>query len=194
MGQRDPQSTNPGDSDDVFECYNCGRSFRWREDISGRTLLCKCGSKVRCPELHDDTMTAQESLEDTVADVVLQEALDTIDTPSGTEKTEAETEQDVQELFSALRRHHGIFGLRLGGEVLLYGALSIVGIALAILAFILGKYFWWWIAAAVAIAPLSWWRFWHRWQTWSAGRSFMESLADVFGMREESEGAESSDA
>jgi len=194
MEQEELQSSNPGDSDEVFQCYNCGRKFRWRADISGRTLLCKCGSKVRCPELQDDTMTAQASLEDTVADVELQEALDTIDTPSGAEKTESEAEQDVQELFAAVRRHHGIFGLRLGGEVLLYGALSIVGVALAILAFFLWAYFEWLIAAALLIGPISWWRFWHRWQSWSAGRSVMEALADVFGLREEDEGAKSSDA
>ena len=177
------RSTGP---EDAFRCYSCGRWFKWKPEISGRTLRCTCGSKVRCPELHDDTITAGESLEDTVADVELSEALDAIETDDEPiEDQSAEAGVDVQELFAARRRHQGVFGLALGGEVLLYFGLSILGVAFAILAVILGKYFWIWIVAAVLTGPISWWRLVDRWRRWAAGRSFMVALADVFGLHDE---------
>lgn len=165
------------DGGDFFQCYNCDRKYRWSAEISGRTLRCKCGSKVRCPELHDDSMTAQASLEDTVADVDLNEAFDALDSEL---ETPVGVDAEVQEVFDAKWKYRGAFGLSLGGEVLYYGGLSILGIACAILAIILGRYFWWWIAAAVVLGPIAWWKFWVRWKHWSAGRSVMQALGDVF--------------
>jgi len=122
-------------------------------------------------------MTAHESLEDTVADVDLNEALDAIESSI---ETPVALDADVQEVFDAKWKYKGVFGLSLGGEVLYYGGLSILGAGCAILAVILGRYFWWWIAAAVALGPIAWWKFWHRWKRWSGGRSIMQALGDVF--------------
>lgn len=169
----------------TFGCGACGRVFHWRDDIAGRSLRCPCGATVRCPTAPDDTPTAEESLEDTVADVELDEALDTIDTGADAGDATLESGVEVEALFAARRRHRGVFGLTLGGEVLLYAGLSLIGVACAILAVILGKYFWWWIAAAVVTGPPSWWRLWKRWGAWAAGRSFMVALADVFGLHDE---------
>lgn len=122
-------------------------------------------------------------LEDTVTDVELDEALDTIEASDAASGPESGV--DVQELFAARRRSRGFLGMTLGAEVLFYFGMSLAGLAFAILAVILGKYFWWWIAAAVLVGPISWLRLWKRWQTWAAGRSFMVALADVFDPRDE---------
>ncbi len=174
----------PGQSGttDTFQCYHCGRQFRWRPEISGKSLRCKCGNKVRCPELQDDTVTAHASLEDTVADVDLSQVLDAVEVDA---EQADELDPDLKEVFEVHRRYRGMFGLSLGGEVLLYFILSMLGVACVILAILLGKHFWWWIAAAVFVGPLSWWRFWQRWKRWSAGRTVMEALADSFGLRDE---------
>lgn len=176
------QSTAHAGAEDAFQCYSCGRQFRWKPEISGKSLRCKCGNKVRCPELHDDTLTAHESLEDTVADVDLSQVLDSVEVA---EEANVGVDADVKEVFEVRWRYRGVFGLSLGGEVLLYFILSLVGIAFAILAVLLGKYFWWWIAAAVIVGPVSWVRFWKRWKRWSAGRTVMDALADSFGLRDE---------
>lgn len=165
-----PSGSNAGE---MFQCYNCGRRFRWKPDISGRTLRCKCGSKVRCPELHDETVTAEESLEDTVAEVEIEEIFDHADV------AEASELEQVQEAFRAYRPHRGAFGLSLGGEVIFYGVLSMIGLACAILAVIVGKYFWWYIVAAVLIGPFSWIRFAKRWKKWARGRSWLQVLSDL---------------
>lgn len=182
MSHEQPPSQTGGE--DAFQCYNCGRHYRWKPEISGKSLRCKCGNKVRCPELHDDTLTAHESLDDTVADVDLSQVLDSVevedDAPVG-----ADADTDIKEIFEVRWRYRGVFGLSLGGEVLLYFILSLVGIAFAILAVLLGKYFWWWIAAAVLVGPISWWRFWKRWKRWSAGRGVLDCLADSFGLQDE---------
>lgn len=181
LKDHDSSISGGGGGDETFACSSCGRRFRWKQEIAGRSLRCKCGSKVRCPETRDETLTAHESLEDTVADVELDEALDTIET---TEAAPIGADDDVKELFEARWKYRGVFGLSLGGEVALYFGLSLIGIACAILAVILGRYFWWWIAAAVLLGPLSWWRFWQRWRRWTAGRSFLDALNDAFDMRD----------
>lgn len=175
-------SSRHNEASDSFQCYHCNRTFKWKPEISGRTLRCKCGSKVRCPELRDETSTAHESLEDTVADVDLSQVLDSVEASA---ESGAHDETDVQEVFEAFRNYRGVFGLPLGGEVLLYFVLSIMGVGCAILAVLLGNHFWWWIAAAVVVGPISWWRFWKRWKRWSAGRGVMDALADSFGLRDE---------
>ncbi len=180
--------TKPGGKDpDQFHCPSCGKAFRWASEIAGRSVRCRCGEKFRCPTRCDDSRThagaGAAALEDTVADVELDEMLDTIDAP--TAEPGSESGVDVQELFAARRRSRGLFGMTLGGEVLFYFGMSLAGLAFAILAVILGKYFWWWIAAAVLVGPISWLRLWKRWQTWAAGRSFMVALADVFDTRDE---------
>ncbi|RMH28641.1 MAG: hypothetical protein D6693_03605 [Planctomycetota bacterium] len=172
-------------SERSFRCHSCGRWYRWRADIAGRSLRCRCGEKVRCPAALDETATAEASLDDTVADVELEEALDRIEVGADAPDASLEQAADTEALFAARRQRRGLFGMTLGGEVLFYAAMSLIGVACAILAVILGKYFWWWIAAAVVTGPLSWWRLWKRWRTWSAGRSFMVALADVFGLHDE---------
>lgn len=159
---------------DSFQCYSCGRKYRWRQEISGKTMRCKCGSKMRCPELHDETMTAGKSLDDTVQDVVLDEHLDHL--------AHHETIAEQTDLHTEYRRiyQRGIFGWPIGGEVFLFGVLSVVGVSSVILAFILGKHFWWWIVAAVLIGPYAWWRLYIAWPRWKQGRSWTECLEDIF--------------
>ncbi len=55
-----------GDSPESFSCFACGRKYRWREEIGGKSLRCKCGEKIRVPMVSDDTLTGRPSMEDTL--------------------------------------------------------------------------------------------------------------------------------
>lgn len=36
-------------SDDRVACPNCGKQYRWKPDLAGRKVVCKCGQKMRLP-------------------------------------------------------------------------------------------------------------------------------------------------
>jgi len=55
-----------GDIPESFSCFACGRKYRWREEIAGKSLRCKCGEKIRVPTSSEDTVTGKPSMEDTV--------------------------------------------------------------------------------------------------------------------------------
>lgn len=169
-------TTQAGES---FKCFQCGRRFRWREDIAGRSLRCTCGAKVRCPEAHDDTMTAGQSLDDTVADVALDEHLDQITTPDA-----AATESADEVAFRRIPQR-GMFGWPMGREVIFWGAMSVGGLALAILAVILGEHFVPYTIGALLIGPYSWWRLYHAWPRWTQGRPWLDCLGRAMGIEEE---------
>ncbi len=38
-----------GDAGAVFSCGACGRSYKWKPQIAGKTSTCKCGQKVQVP-------------------------------------------------------------------------------------------------------------------------------------------------
>lgn len=162
-----------------FKCFNCGREYRWSAEIAGRSLRCRCGQKVRCPEAKDETITATESLEDTVADVVLEEHLDQVDTAAVAEEQAPEVDQ--------IRRipQRGMFGWPIGREVLVWGGLSVVGLSLVILAALVGKYFWQYVVAAVLIGPYAWWRLYRCWPRWTQGRPWLECLGAALGAEDD---------
>lgn len=168
-----------------FKCIACGREFRWRHEIAGRTLRCRCGVKVRCPAVEDETVTAAESLEDTVADVELDEALDDVDTGDADGGAPGSFFGD-EPGGVAIKRPRGVFGLTLGGEVILYAVGSLAGGACAILSVVTVvwrhyEYFWPYIVGAVLLGPLCWVRFYKRWGAWAGGRTWLECLSDVLG-------------
>ncbi|MCB9839115.1 MAG: hypothetical protein H6813_07240 [Phycisphaeraceae bacterium] len=168
---------------DTFQCYVCNRVFRWYPGISGKTIECKCGAKVRCPELQSGSMTAGESLDDTVADVVLDEVLDDFQPGSADNIDEMEAIH-----LSNVHRYRGVFGLTLGGEVLFFGATSIVGLAFTILCIVTViwekanmRNFWPYLVVAVIVGPASWKLFANRWRLYSRGRSVPRVIAELFG-------------
>ncbi len=169
-------------SAEFFQCYECGQRFRLTEEIAGRTLRCRCGAKVKAPAFSDQTVTAVESLDDTVADVELDEHFDEIESEADAADQPAE-ETEATEYVRIVKR--GVFGWPMGGEVLFFGVLSLVGIACAILAVIVGKYFQAYIIAAVLIAPYSLFRFHRAWGFWSAGRPWLECLLSALGESDE---------
>lgn len=168
---------------DTFQCYVCDRVFRWYPEISGKTIECKCGAKVRCPELHDGTMTAGESLDDTVADVVLDEIFDDF------QPGQAENIDDMEAIhLRNVGRHRGVFGLSLAGEVVFFAFTSLVGIAFTILCVVTVVWekanmrnFWPYLVVAVVVGPISWKIFLNRWRIYSKGRSLPQVIADLFG-------------
>jgi hypothetical protein len=177
---------NAQQSGELFRCYVCQRAFRWRAEISGRTLECKCGAKVRCPELHDGTSTAHEAIDDTATDVVLDEVFDDF-TPGRA----ADEDNPVVRLSYA--RYRGIFGMRLGGEVIFYAVLSAVGLAFTALCIVTAVWenyrnFWPYMAGALVVGPYSWWRLRDRWRRFSRGKSVWRTLGDCFG-EDEGDGA-----
>ncbi len=168
---------------ETFQCYVCNRVFRWNPEISGKTIECKCGAKVRCPELHDNTMTAGESLDDTVADVVLDEVLDDFQ-PGQAEHID---EGEAIHLRNVARRR-GVFGLSLGGEVVFFSITSLIGLAFTFLCLATliwktenMKNFWPYLVVAVIVGPISWKILANRWRIYSQGRSVPHVIADLFG-------------
>ena len=166
-----------------FRCVECGRRFRWRADIAGRTLRCACGEKIRCPEAHSDTSTAGQSLDDTVADVALEEHLDHIATP------EAPAHEEPDGAVYRRIPQRGMFGWPMGGEVLVWGAASIVGVALAILAVIMLDYYIPYTVGALVVGPYSWWRLYHAWPRWTQGRPWLECLGRSLGAEDDEQAA-----
>lgn len=168
---------------DTFQCYVCDRVFRWNAEISGKTIECKCGAKVRCPELHDGTMTAGESLDDTVADVVLDEVFDDF------QPGQAQNIDDMEAIhLRNVARHRGVFGLSLGGEVVFFGATSLVGLAFTVLCVVTFiwerdnmKNFWPYLVVAVIVGPISWKLLANRWRIYRRGRSIPQVIVDLFG-------------
>ncbi len=174
------------ETDNSFACYSCGRRYRWRAEIAGKSLRCHCGVKVRCPEPRDDTVTAGQSLDDTVTDVELEEHFDHIDPESAAAAAERE-EQAVE--FRRLPQK-GMFGWPMGREVLFWGVLSLIGLALSILAAITREHFIPYSIAAVLVGPYSWWRLWKAWPRWTQGRPWTDCLAQALGMEAEDEDKE----
>lgn len=160
---------------DSFKCFSCGREYRWLPEIAGRTLRCKCGEKVRCPEPEDDTITAGQSLDDTVGDVELGEHLDQVDAVAADTPDEAGS-TDYRRI-----PQKGIFGWPIGQEVLFWSILSLVGVGLGILAAIMREYYIPYSVAFVVIAPYSWLRLYKVWPRWTQGRPWFECLAEALG-------------
>lgn len=162
-----------------FECFSCGQRFRWSPAVAGRTLRCPCGAKIRCPEPRDATFTAAESLDDTVADVELEEHLDQIE-------ADESVEEFIQEATSIRRiPQKGMFGWPIGREVFVWGVLTVVGIALGILALLLHKYFIHYTIAFAAVFPYSAYRLRKSWPRWAQGRSWIECVNDTLGVSED---------
>jgi len=182
-----PASHDPGirvndNAIDTFQCYVCERVFRWKTEISGKTIECVCGARVRCPELHDDTMTAGESLEDTVADVRLEEVFD--DFQPG--PADGIDEQEAIHL-SKVVRHRGIFGLTLGGEVAFFAITSLIGVAFTVLCLVTViwrrenmRNFWPYLVVAIVVGPISWKLLANRWRVYARGRSLPQVISDLF--------------
>jgi len=157
----------------TFRCYSCSRQFQWRDDLAGRSIRCTCGVKFRCPDLTAESRVAKESLEDTVADVSLNEAFDNLDDPHG--------DEDAYEVGPVAVRERGMMGLTAGGETLVWGIGVLLGVAAGLLAIIVGE--WLYIVCAVLL-PLSVLKFRRAWLSWTRGRPWMECLMESLGERE----------
>lgn len=169
---------------EFFRCSQCHKRFRWKPEAAGRTIRCKCGVKVRCPAFEDGTMTAGESLDDTVADVTLDEAFDTIETAAAPEGAIVEPQVDF--ITAARQAHRGVFGLRPPGETLFWGVVALLCVGSSILALIVGKWFY------IVAAALTLWgalRFYRSWTNWRRGRPWLECLAEAFGEQDGAAGA-----
>ncbi|MFG0257561.1 MAG: hypothetical protein ACF8GE_06635 [Phycisphaerales bacterium JB043] len=165
-----------------FTCFSCGRRFKWRSEDAGRTFRCQCGIKLRCPDPGEDQM-ASESLEDTVADVTLEEAFDEIDTsaPKGStsesENAVALDEEEYTEEFVPRRVSGGIFGLGPAGETLFWFVVALVCLS----SFILFAYVPSWVYFIIGIVTfLGIWKFYTSWKNWTRGRPWLECLDELF--------------
>ena len=157
-------------SDLTFTCYSCSREFHWRDDLPGRTIRCKCGVKFKCPDLAAESLVADESMEDTVADVSLNEAFDDLENPRGDEA--------VYEVGPVEVRERGFLGLGPAGETLLWGVGALLGIAFGLLAVIVGA--WMYIACAVVLS-ISAVMFYRSRKRWTNGRPWMACLMETLG-------------
>ena len=128
-------------------------------------------------------MTAGQSLDDTVADVVLDEVFDDF------QPGQAERIDELEAIhLRNVARHRGVFGLSLGGEVAFFGFTSLVGIAFTVLCIVTViweksnmRNFWPYMVVAVVVGPISWKLFANRWRIYRKGRSIPQVIADLFG-------------
>lgn len=157
----------------TFKCSSCSRQFHWRDDLSGRTIRCRCGVKFKCPDLSAESLVATESMEDTVADVSVNEAFDDLHDPHG--------DDGQYEVGPVAVQRRGAFGLTPAGETLVWGIGALLGIAFGLLAIIVGA--WLYIAAAVVLS-VSLFKFVNAWKRWTAGRPWMQCLLEELGERE----------
>lgn len=157
----------------TFECYSCSRRYRWRDDLPGRTIRCSCGVKFRCPD-RSDHLVAEESLDDTVADVELNDAFDDLSNPHG----DPEKYDEVGPLRVQTR---GLLGLGPAGETLFWGIGLLIGVAFGLLAIIVAD--WFYIACALLLV-ISAVKFAKAWKRWTRGRPWMECLMESLGERE----------
>jgi hypothetical protein len=164
----------------TFKCYSCSREFHWRDDLPGRTIRCKCGVKFKCPDLAAESLIADQSMEDTVADVSLNEAFDSLEDPHGDEGAYEVGPADIKE--------RGLFGLGPAGETLLWGVGALLGVAFGLLAVIVGA--WMYIACAVVLS-ISAVKFYRSWKRWTNGRPWMECLMESLGESQAEGGRES---
>ena len=160
----------PPTAGQTFKCYSCSRQFHWREDLPGRTIRCTCGVKFRCPDFSESKLVAEESLEDTVADVALNEAFDHIDEDEGTDNS--------YEVGPVAVQHRGFLGLKPAGETLLWGIGVLLGVSFGLLAIIVGA--WMYIVCAVLLS-ISVVKFRRAWARWTHGRPWTECLMEALG-------------
>ena len=85
-----------------------------------------------------------------------------------------------------LKSYRGVFGLSLTGEVVLYGVLSLVGLAFGLLCLVTlfwqnFEHFWPYVVGFVLVAPYSWLKLRSRWALFSQGRGIMRTLSETLG-------------
>lgn len=167
-----------GESADFFRCFSCGKRFVWRSEIAGQTFRCACNAKVRAPDPGHDSLTAVESLDDTVADIEVEEHFDEIEG----ENTFADEDVEATQFRRIPQR--GVFGWPMGLDVLFWSILSVVGLSCGIMALLLWQYWWQWVAAFVVIGPYSFFRLYRSWPRWTQGRPWIDCLLESLGADE----------
>ena len=170
---------------EFFTCFSCSRKYKWRAQDAGRTFRCRCGIKLRCPDPNAESQTAKESLDDTVADVTLEEAFDDIETQSTepSENSDNNIAIDYTEELVPRRVSGGVFGLGPAGETIFWGAIALVCLSSFILAAFVPKW------AYIVAGALSLWgilKFVKSWRNWTRGRPWLECLDELFSAAEES--------
>jgi hypothetical protein len=168
-------------ANESFLCFSCRRKYKWRSEDAGRTFRCQCGIKLRCPDPEAEDWTAEESLDDTVTDVVLEEAFDDIEsaTPTNQDLTISQSIEspDFAEEIVPRRVSGGLFGLGPAGEALFWGVVALV----CLLSFILFAYVPGWVYLIIGVVTF-WglWKFWVAWKNWTRGRPWHECLDELF--------------
>ncbi|MHC4975281.1 MAG: hypothetical protein ACYTF7_01595 [Planctomycetota bacterium] len=164
-----------------FTCFSCGRTYKWRSQDAGRTFRCQCGIKLRCPDPSQD-QDVEESLDDTVADVRLEEVFDEIETsvpepPGGEGEETPEESPEYQEVLVPRRVSAGVFGLGPAGETLFWGVVMLVCLS----SFVLFMYVPREVYLVIGVITF-WgiWKFYRSWKNWSRGRHWTECLDELF--------------
>lgn len=106
--------------------------------------------------------------------------VETVDSPTARSPADSIAASTFATTPSVKIRHRGDgpFGLTTNGQFVLWTVLSLLGLAMVIHAII--THFWWYIALAVVLAPLSFWK-WNRIRRrWQRGRPFLRALNDFF--------------
>lgn len=165
---------------DWFQCSACGRRQRWRVEIAGTSVECRCGAMVDCPPGPTLSTPAEAAgAEDTL--------IESADAPSSA--SPILTDEDLASI--AMVETPGRVPLspaaqavsrRATKRFLIWTVMMLLGVAMLIHAIV--TEFWWYIALAVLIAPLSGWRFFKAKARWQGNRRFWRAVAESVGSDE----------
>lgn len=158
-----------------FQCKSCGRRHRWRADLAGKSTKCSCGQMVVCPDVDFGNSSSAGTGHETVV-----ETADRAHDPSFDQSfLNGDGAAGANDYVPPPRMGKGLFGLSVQGEFVFWSVMSLLGLAMLIHAII--TTFWWYIAAAVLIAPLSFWQ-WHRAKRiWQGPRKFWTAVEKSLG-------------
>lgn len=162
---------------DWFQCKSCGRRQKWRVEIAGTTIECRCGAIVECPA--GPTLTTPTEVIG-AADTIIESA----DSPSAA--SPILTDEDLASITLAdtsgsipISPAARAVARRANKRFVIWTIMMLLGLAMLIHAII--TQFWWYIALAVLITPLSLWKFLSAKRAWQGNRRFWRAVAESVG-------------
>lgn len=167
-----------------FQCKKCGRRRRWTADIAGKTVTCACGMEIVCPVgagLDESSLRSSTGVTGVLSDTLVED----VDAASSSVAASHDTLRRIGVTEVEIKRKLMTPQERVATkQFFVWSGMALLGFAMVVHVGFLAQYwpkFWWYTAAAVLIAPLSFWKFHKARRRWQKGRPFMESLSHSLG-------------
>ncbi|HVZ93389.1 MAG TPA: hypothetical protein VG797_02655 [Phycisphaerales bacterium] len=159
-----------------IQCKACGRRQRWRADLAGKTIQCSCGADIYVPEVDlTGTGGGGGSSTGTGMGTGHETMVETADDRGAFDQSFLNPSKNGEAEYVPPRRMgKALFGLSVQGEFLFWSIMALLGLSMLIHAAI--TRFWWYIALAVLIAPLSFWQWRRAKRIWQGPRKFWKAV------------------